>query len=123
MPAQFNINDISNPCSCMHFPHSTILNYWHTIVCWTSRPRALSAEFACLLVKPARPQVTKSLFLLSVLVSASPQTTCRSCIASVIGLLSWASMSKLLLVRLTMNWQRRIALDDLFQSGLLHIQI
>ena len=48
-----------------------------------------------------------------------------------IGLLSWAGLSKRLLIRgstrdssrLTMNCRRRIALDDLFQSGLLHIQI
>ena len=43
----------------------------------------------------------------------------------------WAAFSKSLLMsgstsdspRLTMNRRRRIALDDLFQSGLLHIQI
>jgi len=48
---------VSAVCIC----HTLKLIYWQS--CWPCRPRALSPEVDCLLVKSARVQVTKSLCL------------------------------------------------------------
>src|SRR6218665_713206 len=60
---------------------------------------------------------------LSVPVSASPESSCRSWIASAIGLLSWAALSKRLLIMFrigAMVWRSILGLAPAYLRDLCH---
>src|SRR6218665_364894 len=139
MPAQFKINDLSKSCGLcsVHFSHSMPTFDLLTECAGQANLEHLAQNVRVFLSNPlGHCQVTKSLCLHFSWSLSSCFGFSRVQLWKLDCIRDWSSelrciLSKSLLIsgsarhypRLTMNWRRRIALDDFFQSGLLHIQI